>query len=208
MSTRKFSGVVAASLALFACSLAGSATAAAPDSWILSGVTPMQATHGQLVTIAGVGLEGTTAVTFGGIAAPSFTVAPNGTSITVAVPPQAPSGSIYVEVSAGDQGGQQRIGPLVIGAGSVPVASIQPRITGLTPLRGRIGTKITVSGQNLGGVSWLKIGGVNASFSMRSGTTLTAIVPKHAHSGRVVLHTAGGTTASAQRFTIMPGRAV
>jgi len=206
MRTGKTYAVVAAALAVLAFSLAGSATAAGPESWILLGVTPTQAAHGQLLTISGTGLDKTTAVAFNGIAAPQFTVAPNGESITVIVPAQAPNGSIYIEVTGGDQGATQRIGPITIGSGSVPVASVKAVIRGFAPLKGRKGTKITISGSNFTGISWVKIGGANAAFSVSSAQKITAIVPKAAHSGRVVVHAAGGSAASSQRFTVLAGR--
>ena len=68
--------VVAISLAVV--SSAGARTLAGPEAGI-TGVAPTHAVAGQLVTISGTGLDGTTAVTFGTIAASSMSVDPNGT---------------------------------------------------------------------------------------------------------------------------------
>jgi hypothetical protein len=57
---------------------------------------------------------------------------------------------------------------------------------------------------HLGGATWLKFGGVFAKIMRSGGTSIVAVVPKRAHSGKITVHTrSGGTSMSAQRFVVM-----
>ena len=62
--------------------------------------TPTSASSGTIVTITGTGFTGATAVSFGGVAAASYTVV-NATTITAVVPLKAFSGNILVTTSGG-----------------------------------------------------------------------------------------------------------
>ena len=73
------------------------ATAAGP---CISTFTPTSGNPGTVVTITGGGFSGATAVTFGGVAATTFTV-DSPTQITATVPASAVTGPIVVTTSAG-----------------------------------------------------------------------------------------------------------
>jgi hypothetical protein len=64
---------------------------------------------------------------------------------------------------------------------------------------------VTISGFNLTGATWLRFGGVRAHVTHTSSKTIIALVPKHAHSGKVSVHTVGGTGTSTQRFVVIGG---
>lgn len=214
MSARNsYVGVVAAFAAIgciFASSI-GARTLDYPLAVMLTGVSPLHGTEGQLVTISGSHLQNTKSVLFGTVDAPSVTVDPAGLWVKAVVPAGVPNGpvQIYLEV----EGLTPTIGPFEIGAGSAPVANPQPggtpkgvgvavapRITKFSPTAGKVGTKVTINGANLRGAMWLKFGGIKAKFTVSSANWIVAIVPKHVHAGKITVHTKGGTAVSSQPF--------
>jgi hypothetical protein len=85
---------------------------------------------------------------------------------------------------------------------SKPTAVPHPRIGGFAPMRGAAGTKVTIRGTYLGGAMWVKFGGMKAKYTVPSATRIVAIVPKHAHSGKITIRTSGGLATSGVRFAI------
>ena len=65
-----------------------------------------------------------------------------------------------------------------------------------------MGSSVTVSGSNLSGASAVKFNGVSASFTVVSGTSISATVPVGATSGLVSVTTPGGTASSPSAFTV------
>jgi hypothetical protein len=100
------------------------------------------------------------------------------------------------------------IGPLP----DVPAALAQllpvPKISSFSPIRGTRGTSITITGERFAGVSGVAIGGVNASFAVVNETTVTAVVPAQARTGKVSVVSTQGTGVSAADFSIVAGPAV
>jgi hypothetical protein len=218
-----FRAVVA--LAVVTCTLAGSAralTSAAPEATV-TGFSPKQAMIGQLVTVTGTNLDGTQGVSFGSVAATSVAVDPTGTWVRAVVPPGVSPGSVYINLNIG--GAQQSVGPVTIEPGSVtpqpnpqpattqtspspPVhVVVAPRISAITPLKGTFGTRVTIHGANLGHSTWLRFGGTKAHFTIASDSELIATVPRHAHSGKLSIHSSGGTAVSGARFTVLKSAA-
>ncbi len=72
-----------------------------------------------------------------------------------------------------------------------------PAISSMSPSRGKAGTLITLNGQNLFGTSKVQLRGLNASFTIVSGTRITARVPSGV-SGltKWTVTTPGGTASS------------
>ena len=89
-----------------------------------------------------------------------------------------------------------------MGAPSGARVATAPRISKFSPTGGKAGTKVTINGANLSGATWLKFGGVRAKFTVSSANWIIAIVPKDAHSGKITIHTKGGTAVSTQRFNV------
>ena len=80
---------------------------------------------------------------------------------------------------------------------------VSPVITSFTPTSGPVGTGITITGTNLGGVTAVRFNGVVASvFSGVSATSVTATVPAGASTGPISLTTANGTAVSSSNFTV------
>jgi hypothetical protein len=223
MRTRMFYTGVVGALAAIACTLAASAGARTLDNGdaTVSGVSPKQAMVGQLVTISGMNLDGTTSVSFGNVASRSVRVDLNGMWIRAVVPPGVAPGSVYITLDNG--GNPVSTGPYQIVPGSVPAAAnpapgaaaaaggvsvtpkVAPRITGFSPTTGRVGSRVLINGSYLGGALWLKFGGVRARIISSHATAIYALVPKQAHSGKISVHTSGGTGVSGLRFVVLRG---
>jgi hypothetical protein len=200
-----------AALAACACVLAGAA-AAEPPAAVISGVAQSTAAVGQSVTISGSNLQQTTAVAFGTVTAPSFTVDPAGSSVKVMVPAGVQPGQQTIVLTVG--GAQFNAGPITVQAGSTTKTQttttgaptkvvLAPKISIFSPASGKVGTKVTITGANFVRVSWVKLGGLTAKFSLISATRLAFTVPRNAHTGKVSVHAAGGTGVSSGRFKVV-----
>jgi hypothetical protein len=145
----------------------------------ITSFSPVSASTGTVITITGINLTGATAVSFGGIAASSFTVV-NPTTITAVVGAGA-SGNVNVTTLGG--------------AATLPGFTYisLPTITSFTPTSGATGTTVTITGTNFTGTTAVAFGGVAAqSFTVNSPTSITAVVGTGA-SGSVSVTIPGGT---------------
>jgi hypothetical protein len=66
---------------------------------------------------------------------------------------------------------------------------------------------VSIRGANLAGVQWVKFGGTIAQFTASSATMVVGVVPKNAHSGKITVHTKGGTGLSTRSFTFVKAAA-
>jgi subtilisin-like proprotein convertase family protein len=115
---------------------------------------------------------------------------------------QATGGTVYYLAIDGYIG---LIGGLQLSWDATPNA---PRIASVSPGNGAPGTVVTVTGQNLSGTTAVRFGGVAAeSFTVLSGTQLTAVVPANAVSGVITVITPAGQDSSATPFTLTGGPA-
>jgi len=223
MSNRISYARLVGALAAMALALGGAASARTlgDGEAAITGVSPKQAMAGQLVIISGTHLDGTRAVTFGKVGSQSVRVDPNGMWVRAVVPAGVPAGSLYITLD--NSGNPVSVGPFQILAGSVPAAANPapaanakvtggvsakvvrpPQIKGLSPASGPVGSKVIITGAQLGGAQWVKFGGVRGQVNSSNATTVVALVPKNAHSGKITLHTAsGGTTVSGQSFRVV-----
>lgn len=72
------------------------------------------------------------------------------------------------------------------------------------PTVGKVGWKITVLGNDLTGATGVSFNGTAASFTVGSGTKITATVPTGATSGTVTVTTPSGTLNSNAAFQVLP----
>jgi hypothetical protein len=79
-----------------------------------------------------------------------------------------------------------------------------PTLTGFAPVRGPVGTTVTLTGSGLSAPIAVTFNGRNAYFQVVSDTQVRAIVPAGAKSGLITLATALGTATSAASFTVTP----
>ena len=144
---------------------------------------------GQTVEILGQGFTGTTSVEFGSGSA-IFNVVSD-TYMTAVVPADGATGFVTVTTSSGTLSSNRTF-------------FVVPKINHFAPGSGSVGSQVTISGTGLTGASLVKFGGVKAtSYTVNSGTTITATVPVGAKTGKISVKTAGGTASSKGTFTVM-----
>jgi hypothetical protein len=157
--------------------------------------TPTSGPVGTKVTLTGTGFTGATSVTFNGVADTTFKVVSD-TQITATVPSTATTGKIAVTGLGGT------------GTSKTDFVVTSPFITSFTPSIGPWGTQVVMSGGNLTGATSVKFNGTTATFSVNSGTQITATVPNGAITGPISVTSSNGTGTSADPFTIRHLRSV
>jgi photosystem II stability/assembly factor-like uncharacterized protein len=145
----------------------------------ITSFTPASAATGSTVSIMGTGFTGVTAVSFGGVAAKSFTV--------------VSSTEIRAVVANGNSGDVTVTNTWGIGSKSGFTYLPPPVITAFTPTSGEIGATITITGSNFIGVTSVSFGGLAASsFNIVSPNIITAVIATGA-SGDVAITSPYGT---------------
>jgi hypothetical protein len=82
-------------------------------------------------------------------------------------------------------------------------SAAKPALTGLSPASGPVGTRVTITGTNLGGATSVSFNGTAASsFVVNSATSITAVVAAGTTTGPVRVSTPGGTATSATSFVV------
>lgn len=160
----------------------------------ISSFTPGSGSPGSVVIITGTGLSDATAVRFGGVNAPTFTVNA-ATVITATVPVGAASGTIQVTTAGGT----------ATSASSFTVtAPATPTLTAINPTSGPVGTVVTLTG-SFTGVTLVRLGTTTVtSFTVNSATQITATVPAGAATGRFYVLATGGLCQSPMFTVIQP----
>jgi hypothetical protein len=125
---------------------------------------------------------------FGTGSATSYTVVSD-TYMTAAVPSSGTTGTVTVTTPGGTLKSKQTY-------------KVVPVISSFTPTSGPVGTQVTITGSGLTGASKVTFGGVSATFTVNSGTTITATVPSGAVTGKIKVTTKGGTATSSGTFTV------
>ncbi|MBO2008990.1 T9SS type A sorting domain-containing protein [Hymenobacter negativus] len=91
-----------------------------------------------------------------------------------------------------------------VSAAATPVVP-SPVISGFTPNNGPVGTGITISGTNLGGITGVTVGGTAATGVSATATTVTATVAAGSTTGAVVLSDGTSTYTAPGTFTVTAG---
>jgi uncharacterized repeat protein (TIGR01451 family) len=154
----------------------------------ISNFSPTGGRPGTNVMISGANFLGTTNVSFGGVATPSYTVLSN-TVLSATVPAGATTGQIRVTTPAGS-------------AFSGTNFTVQPVLSGFSPTFGTPGTSVTVTGANLNvGTPVVRFNGVAAAAptGVKFGQ-LTAVVPAGATTGPISVTTSDGSYTNASTF--------
>jgi molybdate transport system substrate-binding protein len=81
--------------------------------------------------------------------------------------------------------------------GFLPLTAPVPTVVKVSPLKAKVGAKVTVTGTNLTGTTSVTIKGVPAKFTVVSKAKLTFIVPAKAKTGTVTVTNPSGTATSA-----------
>ncbi len=155
---------------------------------IITSFSPGSGGRGTVVTITGMYLTCTTAVTIGGTAATSFTV--NSDS------------SLSATVGNGSTGKLTVTNPCGIATSCATFTYIPaPTITSFTPNSDPVGTLITITGTNFTGATAVNIGGMAAaSFTVNSATSISATAGAGT-TGAIAVTTPGGTATSTGVYT-------
>jgi hypothetical protein len=161
----------------------------------ITSFVPTSGPVGTKVTLTGTGFTGATSVTFNGVADTTFKVVSD-TQITATVPSTATTGKIAVT------------GPGGTGTSKTDFVVTSPFISSFTPTIGPWGTQVVISGGNLTGATSVKFNGTTATFSVNSGTQITATVPSGATTGPISVTSSNGTGTSADKFIIKHLRSV
>ena len=157
---------------------------------------PTSGPVGTNVSITGTGFTGATAVAFNTTNATTYTVNSN-TSINATVPSGATTGLISVTTPNGT--GQSASNFTVTGGGG----GNPPTVTSFTPTSGPVGTNVSITGTGFTGATAVTFNGTpSATFSVNSGTSITARVPTGATTGKIAVTTPNGTGASSTSFTV------
>jgi hypothetical protein len=159
----------------------------------ISGFNPNSGAVGTSVTINGSGFTGATLVQFNGTSA-TFTVNSD-SKITAVVPANATTGKIKVTTPGGSDTSGATF--TVIGA---------PAISSFSPTSGPVGTSVTINGANLNGATVVQFSGTSSTFTVNSGSKITATVPSNAATGKISVTTPGGTATSSNSFTVTPNK--
>jgi uncharacterized repeat protein (TIGR03803 family) len=145
---------------------------------------------GQTVQILGQGFTGTSSVKFGSASA-SFTVVSDA-YLTAVVPSGGSEGFVTVTTPSGTLSSNQKF-------------NVVPVISSIAPASGPVGSQVTINGTGFTGATQVTFGGVKATtFTVNSGTTITATVPTGAVTGKLAVKTVGGSAASQSFFTVTP----
>jgi hypothetical protein len=187
--------------------LVAAAGAAAPSRAFagptISNFSPHSGPIGTQVTVRGNNLQGAS-LSFNGVAA-SVNVTTSGDNsnndeVTAPVPAGATSGLLTVRTSGGTTTTPVAF---TVTPGNLIPAKGKPIISGFKPARASAGAMITISGQNFGSVTYVRVGGVKAKFFKAvSATTLSVKVPTGARTGRISVVTPTGAGTSGQTLMI------
>lgn len=143
------------------------------------------------VSVSGTDFTAVTEVSFNGVLADSFFV-DSDSLLRAYVPAGASSGTISLTNLAGT----------TISSGSFTVTHI-PIIVGFTPGAGAVGTEVTIHGFNFTTATAITFNSVPAnSFIVDTDTSLRAVVPSGASSGKISVTNPDGTTESSTDFTV------
>ncbi len=85
---------------------------------------------------------------------------------------------------------------------TVTVRSLAPRITAFTPASGPVGTRVTLTGSNLAGVTVVRFNGVTATVLSATDTQLVTTVPAGATTGPIAVSGPAGLAITATPFTV------
>jgi hypothetical protein len=160
----------------------------------ITGFSPSSGAPGTQVTINGTGFLGTQSVTFNGSPSNALTVFSDA-QIVAQVPQGATSGVIQVTAPGGSA--------FSTASFTVLTMSNLPIVSSFSPLSGKAGDQVVISGQNLQPATSILFGNTPASFSFDSPGQIVTNVPNGAISAQITVSTPAGSATSQGVFTVI-----
>ena len=147
---------------------------------------------GTTLVVHGTGFFGVTSVKFNAVVASFKTVATDGTSLQVVVPPTAATGEITVTTSAGGVSNQEAF-------------TVSPKITSFTPTAAKGLSNIKITGTGLAGTTEVDFNGdPSPQIGTNTATTVVAQVPDDATAGTVTVGNGTDSATSTASFKPLP----
>jgi streptogramin lyase len=104
-------------------------------------------------------------------------------------------------IAAGPDGAMWFTNPGNSSIGRITTA-VTPKIGSFTPKSGAVGTKVTITGQNLSGATTVAFNGIAAIIVSNTATRIVTMVTAGATTGRISVTTPAGTATSTGTFTV------
>lgn len=156
----------------------------------ITSFSPAVGSSGTTVYIEGVHFTSATAVRFNGTNASSFFIAAD-TEIQAVAPSSVTTGPITVASSLGTNTTTTNF-------------FVPPAITAFSPVTGRPGTNVVITGKNFIGTTALLFNGTSAAFTVSNNAQMLAIVPTNAVTGVITLTAPAGTYQTSTNFRMLP----
>ena len=150
--------------------------------------SPVTGSVGTVVTITGTALTGISDVKMNGFSI-GFSV-DSDSQVTITIPQGASSGIIRME------------GPNGILSTPISFTITGPSVRGFSPTTGAPNTAVAITGSNLIGTTAVEFSGISTTFTVDSGSQITAVVPEGARTGPIRITTPDGTEESIARFSV------
>jgi cytochrome c6 len=200
-------GIAVASFAAVSAAVAAATLAQQSGAPTITRFAPVQGLVGSQITIYGQNLAGAQ-VQFNGVTAKKVTVNAAGTQIVAIVGPETMDGPGPVGVITAGGTVESKTNFTVsppTGAKSQTGAAknLKPAILSITPLKAKVGAKVTIKGSNLGGAMSVSFGGIKALYTVPSATKIVAVVPKLGKSGAIKVVTGVGAVTSLLHFVLV-----
>lgn len=160
---------------------------------VITGFTPSIGATGSVVVISGGDFTGTTSVKFNGTNAATFTVTA-ASQISATVQATATTGPISITTPNGT----------VTSSSNFVVSGQAPIITGFSPIGGKAGDPVVISGINFTTATNVTFNGVSASGTPTSDTQIAVTVPAGATTGPIRVINPAGTNTTGSNFIIGP----
>lgn len=161
-------------------------------SAVITGFTPAIGPTGAVVVISGGDFTSATAVKFNGTTATFTVTAPS--QISARVPALATTGPVSVTTPTGT----------AITTSNFVVSGLAPVVTGFSPIGGKPGDPVVISGVSFTGATNVTFNGTNAGFTVTSDTQISALVPTGATAGPISVFNSAGSSSSGSNFIIGP----
>jgi hypothetical protein len=163
---------------------------------VITSITPTSGAVGSIVTINGDNFSTTAAqnvVRFNGVDAIVTASNPNAKRLTVVVPAGATTGPVTVTLNG-----------VTVSSPTNFTVLPTPIITEFSPTSGAVGATVIITGTDFSASPVVAFGGISATVSASTSTSITTTVPVGATSGPISITTSGVTITSATNFTVLP----